>query len=140
MARPQCGWHTPLIHFDTHSQLFVNSIILKWPPRGQKGTKFDYFLFGNPNVKCVVRKLAHSTHTSQKFSCEKKEKNHHHDDIKKNSKVVCAHDPLFPHPPPHLLQSGVTKFEYILSTFWAHSVYKMAFRVMGLKGEWVPGR
>jgi len=48
-------------------------------------------------VKCVIRKLAHSTHTSQKFSCEKKEKNHHHHhDIKKKSKVVCAHDP----PPP----------------------------------------
>jgi hypothetical protein len=58
---------------------------------------------------------------------KRKEKNHHHHhhhhDIKKKfQSCVCV--PMTPSPPT--TNSGVTKLEFILRTFWAHSVYEMA--------------
>jgi hypothetical protein len=116
LARPQCDthlyslWHTP--------NFFCELYYFEVTTTGdKKAPSLIIFIWESECEVC--RSQAEHAHFT-KFLCEKKEKNDHHDDIKKkNFKVVCAHDPL--HPPP-LTNSGVTKFEYISSAFRAHSM------------------
>jgi hypothetical protein len=109
----------------THSQLFVNSIILKWPPRGQKGAEFDYFHLGIRMWSVSFASL-HTEHTLHKILMWDKRKESSSSWYKKEfQNCVCPWPPP-PGPPSHPrqipeslnLSTFQLLFEHIPCTRW----------------------